>query len=62
MCIMSPISMNMKQIGTNFSIIVLFTNNSGITGAESKRKGDSDTPPLMKQSNKSAYNKFLYDF
>lgn len=37
---------------------LLFINNSGITGAESKR--DSDPTPLMKDSNKTPYNKFLY--
>jgi hypothetical protein len=36
-------------------IPLLFTNNSGITGAESKR--DSDPRPLMKDSSKSTYNK-----
>lgn len=59
---MSPISMNMKQIWRNSIFPLLFTNNSGITGAESKRKGNCDTPPLMNHFDKSAYNKLLYDF
>jgi len=48
---MSPISM--KELFNYCSL----TNNSGITGAESK--GYSDPSPLMKGSKKLAYNKVL---
>jgi len=42
-------------------LIIMFINNSGIPGAESK--GNSDPIPLMKQSNKlTIITGFLYDF
>lgn len=41
----------MKELFPYCSLIsIMFINNSGIPGAESK--GDSDPTPLMKQSNK----------